>query len=358
MPIAGLTILRMICLGDAWIDDRKQQDPTTPLMAFPTLKFAAQLAVIQFVWLTLSAPVFAQQEPPPADAAIAGQTEYTKRGADTCLKCHDEDNEYPIMPIFNTKHAQMADKRTPFAGRQCEACHGPGRAHAKKVRPGKKQGPILNFGKNSKAPPELQNKACLTCHQDSVRTGWHGSVHEQYEVACADCHQVHKTKDPVLVKAEQSSVCFNCHSKERSEFHRASVHPVRFGELSCSECHEPHDSLAPGLLVRSTLNETCYTCHAEKRGPFLWEHAPVIEDCALCHEPHGSNHPALLKKRPPLLCQQCHSQAGHPSLAYSGTGLPGGPDTFSRQFMLGKGCVNCHSRIHGSNHPSGVKLMR
>ena len=31
------------------------------------------------------------------------------------------------------------------------------------------------------------------------------------------------------------------------------------------------------------------------------------------------------------------------------------------RFLLGSmggSCLNCHSQVHGSNHPSGVKLMR
>ena len=78
------------------------------------------------------------------------------------------------------------------------------------------------------------------------------------------------------------------------------------------------------MLVKPTVNQTCYTCHAEKRGPFLWEHAPAAEDCTLCHTPHGSVYPSLLTKTPPLLCQQCHSVAGHPSVARTPAGLPGG----------------------------------
>jgi len=26
--------------------------------------------------------------------------------------------------------------------------------------------------------------------------------------------------------------------------------------------------------------------------------------------------------------------------------------------VLGQNCLNCHSQVHGSNHPSGSKLMR
>jgi DmsE family decaheme c-type cytochrome len=125
--------------------------------------------------------------------------------------------------------------------------------------------------------------------------------------------------------------------------------------MACSSCHDPHDGNNDFLLRRSTVNQTCYLCHAEKRGPFLWEHAPASEDCTLCHQPHGSNHPSLLVKRPPLLCQQCHSPAGHPSGAYSSEEMD---DSFNNRFLLGRSCLNCHSQVHGSNHPSGSKLHR
>ena len=64
-----------------------------------------------------SAPAAA--EPPPPPPALG--TEYTEKGADTCLMCHTEAWPYPIFPIFKTKHAVRTDARTPFAGRQCEA---------------------------------------------------------------------------------------------------------------------------------------------------------------------------------------------------------------------------------------------
>ncbi|MCO6413598.1 MAG: DmsE family decaheme c-type cytochrome [Thiogranum sp.] len=299
-------------------------------------------------------------------AALAGQ--YTEEGADTCIKCHDEDEEYPVFDIFKTKHGQRGDKRSPFAGLQCEACHGPGIAgaaamqevlerggHVGKVRPGQERPPILNFGIKSDEPVEIQNASCLSCHQDNKHIDWQGSAHGGGNVACATCHTIHVAEDPVLQKDSQPEVCFKCHKKERAEFYKPSHHPIRFAEMTCSECHAPHGSVSGGVLIKATLNQTCYTCHAEKRGPFLWEHAPVAEDCSLCHSPHGSIHPALLTKRAPLLCQQCHSQAGHPSVALTAGGLPGGS---ASGFLLGGACMNCHVQVHGSNHPSGVKLMR
>lgn len=289
------------------------------------------------------------EPPPPAPG------QYSEKGADTCLTCHNEGWPYPIFPIFKTKHAQRADARAPFGpgGLQCEACHGPGAAHAAS---GDKT-LIRNFGRKSAQSAQEQNQVCMNCHRGKARIGWIASTHESNNVVCANCHKIHADRDPVLVKARQPDVCFTCHKKERADFNKPSTHPVRFGRIACSDCHSPHGSNTTAMLAKPSVNQTCYTCHAEKRGPFLWEHAPAAEDCTLCHTPHGSVYQALLKKNPPLLCQQCHSVNGHPAVGYTPAGLPGGSVAPSG-FLLAGGCTNCHSQVHGSNHPSGVKLMR
>jgi len=297
-----------------------------------------------------AAPASAAPTTPASEAPT-----YTKKGADTCLKCHDESSEFPVMSIFKTKHARPADPRTPFAKLQCETCHGPGGHHAEEVDEGQKQAPIGTFGLKSSIPAEKQNQVCLGCHQDQARISWKGSPHGGNDVPCAACHKIHAEHDPVLTVATQPDTCYACHKLQRAEFEKPSVHPVRFAQMQCSSCHEVHGSMAEHLLIKPTLNETCYSCHAEKRGPFLWEHAPVAEKCTNCHVPHGSIHPTLLVKRPPLLCQSCHSQAGHPSVARTGAGLPSGTPS---GILLGGACTNCHSQVHGSNDPSGVKLMR
>jgi DmsE family decaheme c-type cytochrome len=288
----------------------------------------------------------------PQDDASAA---YTPAGADTCLRCHDESSEFPVLAIFQSKHARAADPRTPFGGLQCEACHGPGGAHAARVRRGEERPPVIDFGSHAKTPVTTQNTQCLGCHSDQVTHNWAGSPHEAEGLACADCHRIHSASDAVTEKAEQPATCYKCHARVRADTFKASSHPIRYGEMACSECHQPHGSTADAQLVRATLNDTCFTCHAEKRGPYLWEHAPVAEDCRLCHRAHGSNHPAMLTKRPPLLCQQCHSEADHPSVAYTADGLPTGTPN---AFLLAGSCTNCHSQVHGSNHPSGAHLSR
>jgi DmsE family decaheme c-type cytochrome len=279
----------------------------------------------------------------------------TREGADTCAKCHDEDSVYPVYPIYSTKHAQPSDKRTPFAKLQCESCHGPGAEHAQWILPGEKRPVIGSFGKNSILSLQQQNQICQDCHQGRERMSWHSSAHESSGITCIGCHKIHVAHDPVMTSRSQSDVCYQCHKKARSEFLKPSSHPVQYGKMSCSDCHQVHGSETTAGLNQPTVNQTCYTCHAEKRGPLLWEHAPVTEDCRICHSAHGSVHRSLLKKRAPLLCQQCHSQFGHPSVPRSNEGLP---NNKSSVYLLSGSCTNCHSQVHGSNHPSGVKLMR
>jgi DmsE family decaheme c-type cytochrome len=273
------------------------------------------------------------------------------KDANTCLGCHDEQYVPSTYGLFKTKHSVATDPRAPFADKQCEACHGPGGDHIKaKIRRG---GTIIAFGPKAWTPAKDQNEKCLACHQTHQRIEWKGSTHEFNNLACASCHTIHTARDPVMVREEQSKVCFTCHKSKQAKFYQMSHHPVREGQMACAECHNVHGEDGSGLLVKASSREKCTSCHAEKRGPVLWEHAPVAEDCTLCHDPHGSNQPALLKKRVPQLCQECHDPAGHPSGRYDGATLVGGS-----AFLQVKSCLNCHSAVHGSNHPSGSTLLR
>jgi DmsE family decaheme c-type cytochrome len=120
-----------------------------------------------------------------------------------------------------------------------------------------------------------------------------------------------------------------------------------------------HGSAGPKLAKRDSTNSTCYSCHAEKRGPFVHQHEPVVEDCSNCHNPHGTTVPALLKARAPMLCQQCHT----PHVA-GGVGAVGGQSGVASlvagsnsgknvvNMWQGRSCMNCHTQVHGSNNPS------
>ena len=289
-----------------------------------------------------------------ADEDISATAEYSK-GATQCMNCHREGKEPGAHEIVLTPMGISGAADSPFAdgNHDCETCHGPSQGHRKKLEDGTRPPPSISF--NANTPVITQNEVCASCHNDSVMLSWQGSMHDEEDVACVSCHAVHKKQDPMLDRLTQQDVCFSCHPRTRAETFRASSHPLRFGEMTCSDCHNPHDGNNDFLLVQSTVNDTCYTCHAEKRGPYLWEHAPVTEDCSLCHNSHGSNHAALLKQRSPLLCQQCHSPGGHPSTAYTSETVE---NSFQQRFLLARSCTNCHSQVHGSNHPSGVTATR
>jgi DmsE family decaheme c-type cytochrome len=192
---------------------------------------------------------------------------------------------------------------------------------------------------------------------------WPGSAHAKSNLACSDCHSpmLKQSADGLLVRQSISETCFQCHQQQRAEFRRRSHMPLPEGKVSCVDCHNPHGSTSRALLNADSVNEVCYTCHAEKRGPFLWEHAPVRESCLNCHQPHGSNHDKLLVGARPYLCQQCHNlSVGHNGTFYrdgqsaAGALLGGGQSPR----VIGRTCQNCHSQIHGSNHPAGQRFQR
>jgi DmsE family decaheme c-type cytochrome len=279
-------------------------------------------------------------EPQSAPAAVAG-----KSWSATCLRCHGTGPQ--VLALSRTRHGVGADGRTP----DCTSCHGRSEAHVTSYAA---KPPDRTFDRRSTTPASVRNEACLTCHQGGKRMHWIGSAHESRDVACTNCHRIHSEHDPVRERATQPEVCFACHKEQRAEVMRPSHHPIPEGKVVCSDCHNPHGALTPKMLVRDSVNDTCYQCHMEKRGPFVRTHEPVQERCTICHNPHGSVNMNLLKLRPPWLCQQCHeptSHRGHPALF--GTG--GGGTTAN---ALARGCPNCHTNIHGTNNPSDLGTER
>jgi DmsE family decaheme c-type cytochrome len=290
------------------------------------------------------------------------------KGDAKCTGCHDEADEPTgratmlelnpgVLAIATTKHGVKGDSRTPT----CTDCHGESDNHRGHKGKDKPPAPDRSFRKATATPAAERNQACLACHKGENRTHWEGSQHASNDVACNSCHQVHAEHDKVRNKKTQSEVCFTCHKEQRAETHRISTHPLAAGKMACSDCHNSHGSAGPKLVKKNTLNETCYTCHAEKRGPYLWEHQPVTEDCSSCHKPHGSNISPLLKTRAPFMCSECHD-GPHNSKAPYGTvaaGYQGGyVGTNPTENAGGRACMNCHSLVHGSNHPAGALLQR
>jgi DmsE family decaheme c-type cytochrome len=248
-------------------------------------------------------------------------------GMDTCATCHEE-----VAKAFaSTPHINSA--------MGCEGCHGPGQAHVD----GSGDKTKIRLFKDLK--PADSSAVCMECHNKGGQNHWVGSTHDARKLACVTCHNPHP-KGPApksLLAKPQAQLCVSCHPQRRAQLYRSGHMPQREGKMECTSCHNPHGTVGEAMLVQNTINENCWSCHAEKRGPFLWEHQPVREKCTTCHDAHGSVNSNMLKVKNPILCQQCHEAASHPSQPWSST-------TQARSFN--RGCLNCHGQIHGSNDPT------
>jgi DmsE family decaheme c-type cytochrome len=309
----------------------------------------AVIGLVSSGTLFIAAAAAAQTPAKPAKPAAATQVPNTNPadyvGEDTCLTCH-EDQKYS-----GTAHGLKTNARTPAATHGCESCHGPGKAH---VDAG---GDATKIVRPAALKPQEASAICASCHTRSTHAFWSGSQHDQRNVGCLTCHSVHAPKGERQLKAEsEAQICATCHRNVVNKQSRLNHMPVREGALSCSSCHNVHGSSNVRLLkAGTTIDESCASCHAEKRGPHLWEHAPVANACVTCHDPHGSNNDRLLVAKEPFLCQRCHVTSRHPPTVYEGFLLS---TSTNGNKIFGRSCTVCHQQIHGSNAPSGKAFLR
>ena len=307
----------------------------------------APAVVLVCATAALSAAVLLPGTAPEAKKGTAAQAVGNYVGQDLCLTCHPgQDQTYASTP-----HARAADARTPAAAHGCESCHGPGEEH---VNGGGDKSKIRWFTRGGASPVET-NETCTTCHNRGEHALWKGSQHEGRDLTCTTCHSVHNPQSETkqLKAKDQRALCATCHRDKISKLDRSGHMPVREGKLQCTTCHNVHGTTNVRLLRKGdSVAEFCTSCHAEKRGPYLWEHPPARDGCTTCHDPHGSANERMLVTRTPILCQRCHVHTRHPSTIYDA----GAVQTSARVYA--RSCVTCHTAIHGSNHPSGQRFIR
>jgi DmsE family decaheme c-type cytochrome len=257
-------------------------------------------------------------------------------GAETCKTCHEDlFTNYEKSPHYKT----LLDTRGGPSHQGCEGCHGPGAAHVDDPGDLKK---IFSF---KTASAKTVSERCMTCHASGKeQMDFTRSVHIKNNVSCIDCHSPHHSKDSefLLVKS-QPELCYSCHAQQKPQFAMPFHHRVNEGLVKCVDCHNPHGTVKANQIRTSAAQDAvCFTCHTDKRGPFVFEHAVVkVEGCAACHTPHGSPNAHMLKtSNVNLLCLSCHTT--------SFANAPGAP-SFHNQAAQYQACTLCHSQIHGSN---------
>ena len=293
-----------------------------------------------------SAPATAQPQPKASEAEV-------------CKGCHAD----YVDSYFETKHGQHGN----VAGATCVSCHGQQALEHAKQGGGKGVGGIIGFD-NKAISADRKSGTCLTCHAGNRHLAfWDSGAHKKQDVACSDCHSLHSKPGPgasfALKKANptvapyqtterqlQYETCTSCHKQIRSQLLKPSHHPIIEGKVNCTDCHNPHGALSKTMINAESIPQLCTSCHAEKRGPFVWGHPPVEENCLTCHNSHGSNHNRLLVQKAPNMCQDCHDASRHPGTIYADDGgwLAATPNTR----LITRGCINCHYQIHGSNAPA------
>lgn len=279
-----------------------------------------------------AAALAAAQAPPPA----APPSE--KSAVAACADCHDQAKDFSRNP-----HA-----RIPFlAGRArvsgdavCSSCHGDTSAHVESS--GEK--PV-----ERKLHGRTGAEFCLTCHDHpsdhaSFRNGVHGN---SATVNCLSCHSIHAAPArPHLLVMDSVALCESCHPGKAAGFRdKPFAHRLQAG-MDCASCHDPHGLPRDSALRFTRADELpCLSCHAEKKGPFVFEHVSgVAGNCLSCHEAHGSSNPKQLKRaQVSQLCLECHSPIA------AGT-LGSQPPSFHNILLPRyQNCTVCHTAIHGSN---------
>lgn len=290
--------------------------------------FLVLLGVMLLGASAMAAPAKGDKSAGAQAAAQAPAGEFV--GSETCATCHEEVSKNFAGNPHN-KIAEMHGK----SGVTCEGCHGPGKAH---VDGG---GDTTKIFDPAKASAKEVDEKCLGCHA-GTHPNFDRSPHAKAGVSCLGCHSVHKSADKEqLLKAAQPNLCFQCHNDTKVSFEMPFHHKVNEGLVKCSDCHDAHGTFGNNNL-KSTAdqNAVCTKCHAETRGPYVYEHAAVkAEGCVGCHTPHGSQNARLLNM-PSVntLCNQCHSPVANGTVHAMGAG--------SASYQP---CVDCHTKIHGSN---------
>jgi DmsE family decaheme c-type cytochrome len=306
-----------------------------------TVAFAVLFFLGMFLALSsgIARPLYAQSNASPQAKtpvpAPPSASDYV--GAEACKTCHEDIyNGWEKSPHWKT----TLNKKEGASHQGCEGCHGAAAAHVSDPSDTSK---LFLFEKVSNK--EI-NARCLSCHAGGTE---HmkaiNSIHTENDVSCISCHSPHhpRTKEFLLIKA-QPQLCFGCHLQQKPQFDMPFHHRVNEGLIQCSDCHNVHGTVKPKQVRTSTTQDAiCFTCHADKQGPFVFEHDPVkTEGCQSCHVPHGGPNQHMLKlSTVNLLCLQCHTN----SIVSAAPSTPG----FHNQAAQFQACTLCHTQIHGSN---------
>jgi predicted CXXCH cytochrome family protein len=199
---------------------------------------------------------------------------------------------------------------------------------------------------------------------------------------CDQCHEVHASTHPTLLKQEPATLCTGCHEPVKlAALNAVATHTPMMDDRACLNCHNPHHGDHATLLRDEPLT-TCLQCHhdtavarpddtivpslAPLLDPNIKLHAPVAEgNCRGCHNVHGAEHAKLLNEPFPTefyhrfkrddyeTCFSCHeAELATEALTATATNFRNGEQNLHNIHVVAKGddgrsCRVCHD-VHGS----------
>lgn len=223
-----------------------------------------------------------------------------------CFVCHDE------LP---GKLGKLRVVHGAIEKETCLGCHDPHQSARSRLL---------------KADP--RSSLCLGCHQQMEGSLTAGTRHRirDWKEGCRTCHAAHGSDHAkILQEAPTSRLCLSCHQEARTSVDGRTIQPikiwfsagktqhepVRKGE--CQQCHQVHGSEAPRLLKDEYSEQAyglCLNCHkkemishrraqeetAFRNGETNLHYLHLVggrkqRSCQVCHEVHASDQPKLIR---------------------------------------------------------------
>ena len=201
-------------------------------------------------------------------------------------------------------------ERPRIRRRFCSNCHGDGTEHIEDG--GDPADPDLPRARRRRELPLLPR-------EDRTRTvrSRSGSTANSAAVNCLSCHSIHSkgARERAPAGEGDGAALPDLPHRNRRLVPQQAVHaPARSRRHDVRRLPRPARPQGPAGQDDPDGELACLTCHAEKRGPFVFDHVTgSAGNCLSCHQPHGSSNPKqLLWARVDQLCLSCHSKTGRP----------------------------------------------